>query len=161
MIERTTEKYWIKYPCYTNTTVDDNWRILSNFVKDIVELDGYEEWITASNYQMMLDKDTIVYGNKHYSKDTCCFISHAESNQDVARRHPGNTKKATLASSDESSRPVKCNNTTTNETIIFPSFREACRVLNLNYRNAWMALSDKYPHNHTTRGWAIEYIKTE
>lgn len=42
---------------------------------------------------IMLDKDTLVKGNKLYSKETCCLISHADSNRDVAERHPEILKK--------------------------------------------------------------------
>lgn len=158
MIMRTTEKYWEKYPTYTGTTVDDKWRILSNFVNDIKDLEGYNKWATASNRQMMLDKDTIIEGNKHYSKDTCCFISHEESNQDVNRRHPENIQKARQAFVENASNPVRFTNIKTNEVIDFPSLKEGCRTLNLNFRNAWSVLSDEYPGHHTTKGWTITKI---
>lgn len=158
MISRTTEKYWRKYPTYTGTTVDKSWRILSNFVNDIKELDGYDQWINASGKMMMLDKDTIIQGNKHYSKDTCKFISHAESNQDVAMRHPESLIKAREVFKENASEPVRFINIKTNETKDFPSLKEACRILNLNLRNAWMVLSDKYPGHHTVKGWTIVKI---
>lgn len=158
MIGRTTEKYWNKYPTYTGTTVDDKWRTLSNFVNDIKELDGYKQWVEASGEIIMLDKDTIVQGNKHYSKDTCKFITHTESNQDVIRRHPENLEKARNAFKEIASEPVRFTNIKTKETIDFPSLKEACRVLNLNFRNAWMVLSDKYPGHHTIKGWTIVKI---
>jgi hypothetical protein len=158
MILRTTEKYWKKYPTYVDTTVDDKWRTLSNFVNDIKELDGYNQWVSASGEMMMLDKDTIVQGNKHYSKDTCRFITHAESNQDVIRRHPESLEKAREAFKENASEPVRFTNIKTKETIEFPSLKEACRTLNLNLRNAWMVLSDKYPGHHTIKGWVIDKI---
>ncbi len=158
MIRRTTEKYWNKYPTYTGTTVDDKWRTLSNFVNDIKELDGYNQWVEASGEIIMLDKDTIVQGNKHYSKDTCKFITHTESNQDVIRRHPENLEKARNTFKEIASEPVRFTNIKTKETIDFPSLKEACRVLNLNFRNAWMVLSDKYPGHHTIKGWTIVKI---
>lgn len=158
MILRTTEKYWEQCPCYTGTTVNDRWRSLSNFVNDIKELEGYEDWCVSENRQMMLDKDTKIEGNKHYSKDTCRFITHEESNQDVNRRHPENITKARDVFKENASEPVKFINIKTNETIDFSSLKEECRILNLNFRNAWMVLSDKYPGHHTIKGWTI--IKT-
>lgn len=47
MWNRTTEKCCGKYPTYVGTTVDDSWRLLSNFVNDIKELPGYEEWANS------------------------------------------------------------------------------------------------------------------
>lgn len=158
MIRRTTEKYWIQYPTYTGTTVDDKWRILSNFVNDIKELDGYNQWVNASGEMMMLDKDTIIQGNKHYSKYTCRFITHAESNQDVATRHPESLRKAREVFKENASEPVRFTNIKTKETIEFQSLKEACRTLDLNLRNAWMVLSDKYPGHHTIKGWTIDKI---
>lgn len=160
MINRTTQKFWNKYPTYIGTTVSDEWRILSNFVNDIKELDGYEQWICSAGQMMMLDKDTIIPGNKHYSKDTCRFITHKESNQDVFRRHPDNLEKARNTFKETSSEPVRFTNIKTKETIDFPSLKEACRVLDLNLRNAWAALSDKYPGHYTIKGWTISKIQT-
>lgn len=158
MINRTTEKYWSKCPTYTGTTVDDKWRILSNFVNDIKELDGYSKWVNASGEIMMLDKDTIIKGNKHYSKNTCRFISHTESNQDVSQRHPESLVKARDIFKEKASEPVRFTNIKTNEIIDFLSLKEACRVLNLNLRNAWAVLSDKYPGHYTIKGWTITKI---
>lgn len=158
MINRTTEKFWNKYPTYTETTVSDEWRVLSNFICDIKELDGYAQWVDSAGEMMMLDKDTIIQGNKHYSKDTCRFITHAESNQDVFRRHPDNLEKARDTLKDKLSEPVRFTNIKTKETMEFPSLKEACRTLNLNLRNAWMVLSDKYPGHHTIKGWTIDKI---
>lgn len=158
MIMRSTEKYWVKHPTYTGTTVDDRWRMLSNFVNDIKELEGYDDWVISSNRQMMLDKDTIFEGNKHYSKNTCRFITYTESNQDVNRRHPENIQKAQKVFKENASEPVRFINSKTFQSLDFPSLKEACRELKLNLRNAWMVLSDKYPEHHTIKGWTISKI---
>lgn len=158
MLFRTTEKCWDKNPTYIGTTVDESWRTLSNFVNDIKELSGYNQWANSPKKSMMLDKDTLIEGNKHYSKETCCFISSLESSRDVNRRHPNNTEKARLAFIEKYSIPVKLTNKITHEEKLFTSLAEACRVLDLNSGNAWQALSDKYPNHHSTKGWIIEKI---
>lgn len=155
MHERSTEKYWEKYPTYAGTTVSDEWKYLSNFVNDIINLEGYDKWIVAEKNEMMLDKDTIVNGNKHYSKETCRFISHAESNRDVFNRHPDNLKKAKETFVDNSSMPVRFINVKTNETLDFKSLKDGCRELDLNFFNAWAVVSEKYPDRHTIKGWKI------
>lgn len=112
----------------------------------------------SEKHGMMLDKDTKVPGNKHYSKDTCCFISHADSNRDVYQRHPDNMQKAHIAMLENQSEAVRLTNIQTGEVKDFPSLKEACRELDLNLRNAWKILSDKYPECKTTHGWKIEKI---
>ena len=155
MIVRTTDEFWKQYPSYTGTTVDDRWRVLSNFVNDIKDIDGYSDWCVAKKHQMMLDKDTKIKGNKHYSKDTCKFITSAESNRDVSIRHPENLQKAREAYKIKHSIPVRFVNIKTNETIDFSSLKEGCRILNLNFRNAWSVLSEQYPDRYTIKGWKI------
>ena len=154
MIELAKESYWKKFPTYEGTTIDESWRILSNIVRDIQTLEGYEMWANNPNKGIMLDKDTLVEGNKHYSKTTCRFITHAESNQDVAERHPENIQKAREALIDQISIPVRFVHKD-GQSIDFPSLKEGCRVLGLNERNAWTVLSDKYPGRKTTKGWLI------
>jgi hypothetical protein len=156
MLARTTEKYWDKYPCYTGTTVDDRWRILSNFVNDIKELDGYDKWIISSGKRMMLDKDTIINGNKHYSKDTCCFITHAESNRDVAKRHPENLKKAKLEYSNQHSMPVSLTNINTKEVINYPSLKEASRRSDLTFEQLRKAYHSNDINKKIVKEWLVE-----
>lgn len=156
MLFRATEKCWEKYPTYIGTTVEESWRTLSNFINDIKELNGYEDWTHAEKRMMVLDKDTIIKGNKHYSKETCCFITILESNRDVINRHPNNTQKAQEAYLQKYSIPVKITNKETNEEKIFSSLREACRKMGWSQGSAWQVLSDKYPHSHSIKGWVIE-----
>ena len=156
MLERTTEKYWQKYPTYRNTTVDESWRTLSNFAEDIKFLPGYEKWSDSFGERMMLDKDILGRGNKHYSKETCCFVSQQDSNRDVWQRHPEIREKAMSFIKQEKSIPVKLINKTTNEIKFFDSMQEACRELNLNLRHVWTIVNGK-PGHHSTKGWIIEH----
>lgn len=165
MHERSTEKYWEKYPTYTGTTVSDEWKYLSNFVNDIKELEGYDKWVSAGKNEMMFDKDTIIDGNKHYSKETCRFISHTESNQDVARRHPEKIYKAVSVVAEKYSKKIKAIDVNTKETIIFSSQKEASRELGVLASHIWMILSDdeKYASHKTTkskdgRRWTFEEV---
>ena len=157
MLVRTTEKYWEQYPTYTGTSVSEDWLRLSTFVRDIQTIYGYEQWVRSSNHEMMLDKDTKAPGNKHYSVDTCRFITHAESNQDVSKRHPETMEKAHKAWLKNNSRPVIVREKTGDTQLCFPSLKEACRVLGLNMRNAWMVVSDRYPGHKSVQGYVIEY----
>lgn len=165
MINRTTEKFWEKYPTYKGTTVDSSWRTLSNFVNDIQTLPGYDMWVNNPNQRIMLDKDTLIEGNKHYSKNTCCFITHAESNRDVIRRHPEINKACGQSVAKKYGKKIKAINLDTNESIIFNSQKEAARELNISAAHIWMILSEdeKYISHKTTKSpdgikWTFEKV---
>ena len=161
MILRTTKEFWEKYPTYTGTTVSEEWKNFNNFYYDIQELEGYQLWRDNSKKRIMLDKDTKVPGNKHYSKETCCFLTHADSNRDVHNRHPETLQKARNKFVEDNSISIKATNKKTGEEIIFNSMKEASRNLNINFRNLWMCLSkeEKYKSCKSAKGWKFEYVE--
>jgi len=56
----------IDCPEYAKRTMCDEWRCLSSFI----------DWGEEQDYEgKQLDKDLLVFGNRYYSPDTCCFIS--------------------------------------------------------------------------------------
>lgn len=58
--------YQAKYLTYKDCTVDKDWLIFSNF----------KDWmIQQEHIGLALDKDILIKGNKHYSIDTCLFVS--------------------------------------------------------------------------------------
>lgn len=146
MLLRTTAEFWVQHPTYIDTTVCDEWIYLSNFVADISLIPGYEFWLNNLNKMIMLDKDTRVSGNKCYSKELCCFISHADSNRDVHRRHPEVMQKANKTYSAKYSVTVKAIEVNTGECLVFESRRAASRALNIAVSDIWMILStdEKY-----------------
>lgn len=163
VILRTTEKFWAKYPTYSGTTVCDEWLVLSNFVRDIQECDGYEFWKNNPGQQIMFDKDVKVPGNKHYCKDKCSFISHTESNRDVYERNPDVVRKASAAFADKYGMRINAIEVNTGDVIVFDSQKEAGRKLGINQSNIWMVMSDdpKYSSNKTVyssdgRRWTFE-----
>lgn len=72
MISRAySPKFHVKFPTYFGVTVCDQWLTFSNF----------KEWMKTQDWQRNeIDKDIIKPGNKHYSPETCCFVSHALNN---------------------------------------------------------------------------------
>lgn len=146
MLLRTTAEFWAQYPTYIDTTVCNEWIYLSNFVADIPLIPGYELWLNNPNKMIMLNKDTRVSGNKCYSKELCCFISHADSNRDVYQRHPEVVKKANKTYSIKYSMPVKAVEVNTGECLVFESRRAASRALGIAVSDIWMILStdEKY-----------------
>lgn len=60
-----SDKFHKQYPSYKGCTVADEWLTFSSF----------KLWMESQPYNgNCLDKDLLYPGNKHYSKDTCCFI---------------------------------------------------------------------------------------
>ena len=57
---------------YGRATVDPRWHCFANFLSDISSLDGFNNWVTKSGYE--LDKDKFS-DTKVYSKYTCQFIT--------------------------------------------------------------------------------------
>lgn len=162
MIMRTTPEYWEKYPTYTGTIVSEEWRTFSNFYNDIQELDGYEMWRDNPGQRIMLDKDTKVPGNKHYSKETCCFLTHKESNQDVHSRHPEMVKNLNAIGKEigkKNGKPVIATNKKTQESKYFNSQKECSRELGIPASHIWMCLSNepKYESHKSAYGWTFEW----
>lgn len=76
---------------YEDVSVDVRWHSFKNFWNSLEDLPGYEEWVESPG-QVDLDKDKLSKGQRVYSKDTCCFISHRENMQYTkrAKRAPRN-----------------------------------------------------------------------
>lgn len=74
-----SEKYQKAKPTYKGCHVDEHWLIYSNFKKDIVKFTGF------NLHDWQFDKDILVFGNRVYSKDTCCFVPR-EVNQVFLQR---------------------------------------------------------------------------
>ena len=59
-------KYHARRPTYIGTTICKEWHTFSVF----------RAWMEQQDWQgKALDKDIIIRGNKHYSPETCCFVS--------------------------------------------------------------------------------------
>jgi hypothetical protein len=58
-----------KYPTYKGCSITEDWKRLSNFII-WVDNQPNKDWRNSN-----LDKDFLVSGNKHYSPETCVFIS--------------------------------------------------------------------------------------
>lgn len=72
VLERSlSEKWKVDNPTYKDVSVDPKWYRMTIFIEDVSTLVGYDQ---ALNNSWHLDKDLLVKGNKHYSKDTCCFV---------------------------------------------------------------------------------------
>lgn len=66
-----------KHVTYKDVTCSSDWLLFSKFSEDAKELGYREDWC--------LDKDILVPKNKHYSKETCCFVP-VELNNIIIKR---------------------------------------------------------------------------
>lgn len=66
VLERCYSKRWhARFPTYEECTVDDSWKIFSNF----------KTWMEQQDWEgKHLDKDLLFEGNKIYGPDACVFI---------------------------------------------------------------------------------------
>ena len=70
LIQRTCNTtYKKKHTTYSDATICEEWKYFSKF-KDWVENQPNKDWENCC-----LDKDLLLVGNKHYSPDTCVYIS--------------------------------------------------------------------------------------
>lgn len=70
------EEFKLKYPTYRNATVCERWHDYELFVQDIQEMEGYGHWLD-NDIRMSMDKDILIEGNTHYSRENCIFVPHS------------------------------------------------------------------------------------
>ena len=71
-----SEKYQEKNQTYKDCYVCERWLKLSNFIKDMSNIDGYEEWLNNPG-KYALDKDIKSNGkNKCYCLENCMFTTN-------------------------------------------------------------------------------------
>ena len=66
-------------------TVCDRWHNFSNYVDDVILLEGYNEELVKSG-KLHLDKDIINREAKIYSPETCSWVTQAENTKEMNRR---------------------------------------------------------------------------
>jgi|SRR5690554_3323709 len=63
---------------YGRCFVDDRWKCFANFLEDLPELEGFDDWLLGfeeGNTKYNLDKDLKIPGNDTYSREACMFLS--------------------------------------------------------------------------------------
>lgn len=94
--------------------VSDDWHYLENFERDIVNIEGYDDWLNNQG-EYSLDKDTKIKGNKLYSKETVRFISNQEQSANrrnvipVVSIHLGSGERKEFETMAEASRELGLN----------------------------------------------------
>lgn len=81
-----SESYHKKQPSYIGCTVCERWLTLSNFLKDLPKIENYEFWKDNPSKRVALDKD--LKGNKHYSLESCTFVSQSTNSKEKSHNRP-------------------------------------------------------------------------
>ena len=77
-----------KYKTYNDCCVCDRWLYLSNFVKDIQYIDGYQLWLNNPNKHISLDKDIKSNGkNKCYCLEECMFVEQKDNSKQTHNQY--------------------------------------------------------------------------
>lgn len=117
MIKRCySEKSLAHSPAYAKCIVCDEWLLLSNFVKDVKELDGYDKWLENKG-KYALDKDIKIGRENIYSPKHCSFVTHEENTRE--RNSSGQFSV--------SPNPIVAFNEDTGEIISFKTMRDVER----------------------------------
>lgn len=141
MLQRVySAKFHVKNPFYMGCSVCERWHRLSLFAEDIKKLPDFELWATSPGARIMLDKDTLVEGNKEYSPTTCCFLTAEESSRDVGVRHREEMRKLAKDPQIIAKRAAKKRKAIlcirpNGQRILYNSGREAAQKENVDYSN--------------------------
>ena len=74
------------YLSWNDVPIQDDWKYLSNFVRDIKLLPGYNDWVKHPNERWTIDKDILSPDNRRYSVDTCCLVPSSINNKERVNR---------------------------------------------------------------------------
>lgn len=140
MIERCYNESAIGYNAYgsNGVSVSDRWLIFENFIKDIVEIEGFDKELYMSG-EIQLDKDIKYKGNKMYSNENCIFVTTYVNKSNKPRG-----QKDFIAYSPDG-KVYEFNNQT-----------ECARQFGLTARTIGKVLAKQL---NTHKGWRFEYKK--
>ena len=157
-----SEKYQEKHPTYKGCSVCNNWLMLSNFIRDLKFIDGYDEE-KFLNGNLCLDKDIKSNGeNKEYSLNNCLWVSSAENirqaiktREDNYFKNKNNPCSIKIAQYDKNGNIIK----------IWSSSREIQRELGINQGDIitcckWYACGEDLEEFHKIRkGYPHKTVK--
>ena len=75
MLRRCYDKKWkMKHPSYKDVICCDEWLLFENFYEWLHTQKNFEQWYNGTRW--VVDKDILFKGNKVYSPNNCCLVSH-------------------------------------------------------------------------------------
>lgn len=75
MLRRCYDNKWKKeHPCYEDVTCCEEWLLFENFYEWLHSQENFDKWYNGNRW--CVDKDILIKGNKIYSPETCCLVSH-------------------------------------------------------------------------------------
>lgn len=93
MLKRCYKETSLKYDeSYRGCIVCDEWKTLSKFAGDIVNIPNYQLWKDNPRSKITLDKDYVTPGGRVYSPQTVGFVTASDSSREVCLRYKGTGK---------------------------------------------------------------------
>lgn len=139
MVSRCYNQNDISYKSYGDKgcTVSDSWLCFENYVRDITNIEGFneEKYLEGA---IQLDKDIKISGNKEYSADKCIFL-----NASINKKNQPSKQKDFYAISPEGQQ-FMYNNTNT-----------CAKENNLTARTILKCLKGQFSQH---KGWTFKYI---
>lgn len=102
MWDRCTNKDNKSYKWYSNCTIEESWRYLSNYYVWFKSLPNYQDFLVNPDLMWCIDKDLIVTNNKHYGPYTCSLITQSvNAKESLNRNGLANPRKSVMAISQK------------------------------------------------------------
>lgn len=137
-----SEKFHNKHPTYIDVTLCLEWHWLSKFAKDVVEIDGYDEYKFLKG-ELELDKDIKSNGeNREYSLENCKFVTKRENVQFAVTGDKHYLYGKKLPS--ETRRKIS-ENSTTRKNVVGINIKDNSK---LEYKSSNMAKNDGFIPTH-------------
>ena len=114
-----------RHKTYKNCTVCEQWHNFSQFLEDIVNIQGYDYWLNNPKQEIALDKDKyyaergLITDSKIYSLETVRFINKDENMKEVSERTEPPCKP----------KQVKATHVETGQILEFESIVQASREI--------------------------------
>lgn len=143
MMSRCYNTKDVSYKSYgdKSITVCDRWHNFSNYVDDVVLIEGYNEELVKSG-KLHLDKDLINREALTYSPETCKWVTQSENTKESNRR---NRQKNCIA--------LRISDSYSEE---FYSITDFCNKWNLSIKEVHLCLKGS---RAIYMGWKFEYKK--
>ena len=139
-------KFHENNPTYRDCTVDEQLHSFSYFLEHMNLIENYDLWLNNPNDRIAIDKDIKIPNNKHYSIETCIFVSQTDNtNERLERCGNGEVKVVGTL--------IK-----TGEVTVFDSITQASQYTGASMGNITKCCKKEKGYK-SAKGYRWEYLK--